>query len=162
MSNKPTVEKKNQNVYLVDPNPPGMEVHNTEDLFIYVKLSAYDRNRSNTSGTSGEINFIATQVNYDSQGEIIKNEDGKQKTYATTDYSRIGGTSNADSRGILEGFGIKSIDINYNASLVPQVDINFTDTRGAALFDVISAENKKSKKAILIIQTGPKEIKTFA
>ena len=155
MSNKPTVEKKNQNVYLVDPNPPGMEVHNTEDLFIYVKLSAYDRNRSNTSGTSGEINFIATQVNYDSQGEIIKNEDGKQKTYATTDYSRIGGTSNADSRGILEGFGIKSIDINYNASLVPQVDINFTDTRGAALFDVISAENKKSPYSIFFKMPYP-------
>ena len=155
MQTKPKVEKKNQNVYLVDPNPPGMEVHNSEDLFIYVKLSAYDRNRSNTSGTSGEINFIATQVNYDAEGEIIKNQNGKQETYATTDYTRIGGTTTSDSRGILEGFGIKSIDISYNASLVPQVDINFTDSRGAALFDVISAENKKSPYSIFFKMPYP-------
>ena len=110
MSLKPKVENIKQNVYLVDPNPPGMEVHNSEDLFIYVKLSAYDRNRSNTSGTSGEINFIATSIDYDADGEVIKNKEGKQKTYTTTDYTRIGGTQPSDSRGILEGFGIKSID----------------------------------------------------
>lgn len=155
MSLKPKVENIKQNVYLVDPNPPGMEVHNSEDLFIYVKLSAYDRNRSNTSGTSGEINFIATQVNYDADGEVIKNNDGKQKTYTTTDYTRIGGTQPSDSRGILEGFGIKSIDIKYNASLVPQVDINFTDSRGAALFDVITPKNKKSPYSIFFKMPYP-------
>tara|TARA_Y100000589_G_scaffold42490_1_gene35661 strand:- start:37998 stop:43232 length:5235 start_codon:yes stop_codon:yes gene_type:complete len=155
MSLKPKVENIKQNIYLVDPNPPGMEIHNSEDLFIYVKLSAFDRNRSNTSGTSGEINFIATQVDYDAEGEIIKNNDGKQKTYATTDYTRIGGTQPSDSRGILEGFGIKSIDIKYNASLVPQVDIKFTDTRGAALFDVITADNKKSPYSIFFKMPYP-------
>ncbi len=155
MSTKPTVEQLKQNIFLVDPNPPGMQIHNSEDLFIYVKLSAYDRNRSNTSGTSGEINFIATQVSYDSDGEIIKNADGKQKTYTTTDYTRIGGVQPSDSRGILEGFGIKSIDIKYNASLVPQVDIKFTDTRGAALFDVIGENNKKSPYSIFFKMPYP-------
>lgn len=155
MSDKPKVEKKNQNVYLVDPNPPGMEAHNTEDLFIYVKLSAFDRNRSNTSGTSGEINFIATQVNYNSKGEIIKNSEGKQQTYATTDYTRIGGVTPADGRGILEGFGINSIDIKYNASLVPQVDISFTDVRGSSLFDVISEDNKKSPYSVFFKMPYP-------
>ena len=58
MQTKPKVEKKNQNVYLVDPNPPGMEVHNSEDLFIYVKLSADDEIEVTPAELLGEINFI--------------------------------------------------------------------------------------------------------
>ena len=110
-ANNPKVEIVGSNIFLVDPNPPGMGMHPPEDMFIYVKFAAYERNRSDLVETSGEINFIATQVNYNAEGEIITNDEGNQKTYATTNYSKIGGTVDAQSQGVLEGFGIKNIDI---------------------------------------------------
>ena len=69
---------------------------------------------------------------------------GEAKTYATTNYTNIGGIADSYSAGLLEGFGIKNIDIKYNASLVPQVDVSFTDVRGSALFDIIEQDNRKS------------------
>ena len=153
--NKPDVKNVTSNIFLVDPNPPGMGIHPAEDMFIYVKFSAFNRNRSDLVETEGEINFIATQVNYNDEGEIITNSEGNQKTYATTNYTQIGGTVDSSSRGILEGFGIKSIDIKYDASLVPRVDITFTDVRGASLFDVIDNDNRKSPYSIFFKMPYP-------
>lgn len=153
--NKPDVKNVTSNIFLVDPNPPGMGIHPAEDMFIYVKFSAFNRNRSDLVETEGEINFIATQVNYDDSGEVITNPEGNQKTYATTNYTQIGGTVDSSSRGILEGFGIKSIDIKYDASLVPRVDITFTDVRGSSLFDVIDNDNRKSPYSIFFKMPYP-------
>ena len=133
------------NIFIVDPNPPNLEVIPPEDMFIYVKFSAYPRNRTtyqgadkqgndqfSVFGVEDEVNFISTEIRYNSDGKI---DPKLQKTYSTTNWSNIGNFSNSQSSGILEGFGIKSIDIKYNASLVPTVDITFTDVRGSALFD---------------------------
>ena len=133
------------NIFIVDPNPPNLEVIPPEDMFIYVKFSAYPRNRTtyqgadkqgndqfSVFGVEDEVNFISTEIKYNSDGKI---DPKPQKTYSTTNWSNIGNFSNSQSSGILEGFGIKSIDIKYNASLVPTVDITFTDVRGSALFD---------------------------
>ena len=154
-NNTPDVSNVTSKIFLVDPNPPGMEMHPPEDMFIYVKFSAFNRNRSDLVETEGEINFIATQVNYNDDGEIMTNEEGVQKSYATTNYTKIGGTVDPNSRGILEGFGIKSIDIKYDASLVPRVDITFTDVRGASLFDVIDNDNRKSPYSIFFKMPYP-------
>ena len=62
---------------------------------------------------------------------------------------------NLSSRGNLEGFGIKTIDIKYNASLVPTVDITFTDIRGAALFDVTEQNSRKSPYSIFFKMPYP-------
>ena len=158
------------NVLIVDPNPPGSGMHTPEDMFIYVKFTAYNRDRStwvtdpNLSqegkfiedanlGTLGEIDFIATQVNYNEETGRV--EPTPQETYATTNYTNIGGLSDTKSRGVLEGFGIKSIDIKYNASLVPVVDMTFTDVRGASLFDTIGAENRRSPYSIFFKMPYP-------
>jgi len=153
-------------VFVVDPNPPGLDVIPPEDMFIYVKFSAYPRSRTtyggNTlegdpivfdSGIEGEVHFISTKISY---------KDGKldpplQKTYATTDWTNIGGFKNENTRseGVLEGFGIKSIDIKYNASLVPVVDITFTDVRGAGLFDIIKDNDRKSPYSIFFKMPYP-------
>ncbi len=152
-------------VYLVDPNPPGREIVPPEDLFTYVNLKAIRRNRSaiETNGnagnvslsqsetTEGEINFIATEIPYAPNGK--SNGDGG-KTYATTSWSDIGGIKN-NSNGILEGFGINSIDITYGASLVPQVDMSFTDLRGASLFDVTDSENRQSPYSLFFEMPYP-------
>ena len=68
---------KTGNVFVVDPNPPGMDIIPPEDMFIYVKFSAYPRSRTtyggNTlegdpivfdSGIEGEVNFISTKIKY--------------------------------------------------------------------------------------------------
>ncbi len=76
----PNVNNVTSKIFLVDPNPPGMGIHPPEDMFIYVKFSAYNRNRSDLVETEGEINFIATQVNYNDDGELITNDEGVQKS----------------------------------------------------------------------------------
>jgi hypothetical protein len=80
-----------------------------------------------------------------------------QKSYATTEWTQIGGLNNSSTRsaGVLEGFGIKSIDIKYNASLVPVVDITFTDVRGGALFDVIEDNDRLSPYSIFFKMPYP-------
>jgi len=160
-SNKERVGK----VFVVDPNPPGMEVIPPEDLFIYVKFSAYPRSSVTYGGTlegdaeffdsgvSDEVDFISTKISY-KDGKLDPNP---QQTYATTDWTEIGGFKRSDTRssGILEGFGIKSIDIKYNASLVPVVDITFTDVRGSALFDVVEADDRKTPYSIFFKMPYP-------
>lgn len=148
-------------VFVVDPNPPNNEVVPSEDMFIYVKLSAYPKSRTtyNGNGTSllgveDEVNFISTKIKYNGEGKL---EPKPQDTYATTDWTGIGGFKNSDtvSGGILEGFGIKSISIKYNASLVPQVDVTFTDVRGGGLFDVITNNDILSPFALFFKMPYP-------
>jgi len=155
-------DKKSANVFVVDPTPPNGEIHPPEDLFIYVKFSATPRNRTTyggqdhgaayNSGVEDEVHFISTEIKYNSAGKVVQDgEPGSgQETYATTNWTDIGGfykldkDGNTKSSGVLEGFGIKSIDIKYNASLVPVVDIKFTDVRGSALFDVVKDKDRLS------------------
>jgi len=159
--------QKTGSVFVVDPNPPGMDIVPPEDLFIYVKFSAYPRSRTtyggNTlvgeplffdSGVEDEVNFISTKISYNNSGKL---DPPLQKSYATTEWTQIGGLNNSETRsaGILEGFGIKSIDIKYNASLVPVVDITFTDVRGGALFDVIEDDNRLSPYSIFFKMPYP-------
>jgi len=166
MSNKtPKVENKGAGLFLVDPNPPGSGALPAEDMFIYVKFTATERSRgvvtltdsdsSINESRDGEINFIASEVKYDASGEPLKNLMGKTESYATTNYTDIGGVKNSYSSGSLEGFGIKNISIKYNASLVPQVDISFTDVRGSALFDVIEQDNRKSPYSLFFKMPYP-------
>ena len=158
--------KQGNKIYIVDPNPPEMEPHPPDDMFLYINFKADNRNRSTylgedettkkgiftNTGTEGEINFIATQVNFNAKGEITPDP---QSTYATTSYTNIGGLQESNSRGNLEGFGIKNIDIKYNASLVPTVDITFTDIRGSALFDVTEHNDRKSPYSIFFKMPYP-------
>ncbi len=164
-SNKPKGEDTGH-LLLVDPNPPGRETPPLEDLFIYVNLKAITRNRSvifNDSGkgpsiesdgdpNGNEVNFIATKIDYNSP-----KGDSKYTSYATTDYTEIGGLSLNEENygGVVEGFGIKSINITYNSSLVPQVDITFTDLRGASLFDIIDSNNRKSPYSLFFKMPYP-------
>ncbi len=151
--------KNSGSVFVVDPNPPGMESIPPEDMFIYVKLSAFPRSRTTfggnslegdpilfDSGVDGEVHFISTNISY--KDGIL--DPPLQKTYATTEWTNIGGfkDENTRSSGILEGFGINSINIKYNASLVPVVDIQFTDVRGSSLFDVVKDDDRKSPYSI--------------
>ena len=148
-------------VFVVDPNPIQNDIIPPEDMFIYVKFSAYPRNRVTyngegftTRGVEDEVNFISTKIRYNNEGKLDPNP---QQTYATTDWTNISGFKGEDTRssGILEGFGIKSINIKYSASLVPVVDITFTDVRGSALFDVLGNDDIKSPYSIFFKMPYP-------
>ena len=52
-SNEPKVTAKNK-IFIVDPNPPGMGMHPPEDMFLYVKFSAMNRNRNTYLGDNEE------------------------------------------------------------------------------------------------------------
>jgi|688.fasta_scaffold00068_85 hypothetical protein len=148
-------------VFVVDPNPIQNDIIPPEDMFIYVKFSAYPKNRVTYNGDSfdirgveDEVNFISTKIRYNNDGKLDPNP---QQTYATTDWTNIGGFKGEDTRssGILEGFGIKSINIVYNASLVPVVDITFTDVRGSALFDILGNDDIRSPYSIFFKMPYP-------
>ena len=106
-------KEKSGNVFVIDPNPPGMDVVPPEDLFIYVKFSAYPRSRTTYGGTlegdailfdSGvedEVNFISTKISY-KEGKLDPNP---QKTYATTDWTEIGGFNVAAGHGTAMSHG---------------------------------------------------------
>ena len=144
-SNEAKIDNENGFLKLVDPNPPGRGVDPIEDLFIYVKLTARSKARCGVGGDETEVNFIATKIDYASERKPEKGN----ISYATTDFTEIGGLSiDQNKQGTLEGFGIKSIDITYNASLAPQVNITFIDLRGASLFDVIDSDNRESPYSI--------------
>jgi len=148
-------------LFIVDPNPPGargLEQIPPEDLFIYVKFTATPRSRLSfenqtndiDGGVTDEINFISSEIRYSPDGKL---DPKTQETFATTNWTGIGGESS--SGGVLEGFGIKSIDIKYNASLVPVVDITFTDIRGAGLFDTIKDNDRQSPYSIFFKMPYP-------
>jgi hypothetical protein len=157
---EPKVEEVGR-LFIVDPNPPGssgLEQIPPEDLFIYVKFTATPRSRLTfegqenlgAGGVTDEINFISSEIRYSPDGKL---DPQQQETFTTTNWTGIGGESS--SGGVLEGFGIKSIDIKYNASLVPVVDITFTDVRGAGLFDTIKDNDRQSPYSIFFKMPYP-------
>ena len=99
----------NGKVFVVDPNPPNNETLPAEDMFIYVKFSAYPKSRTTYNGNGSllfgvedEVNFISTKIRYNGEGKI---DPKPQNTYATTDWSEIGSFKSEDtvSSGVLEG-----------------------------------------------------------
>ena len=88
-------------LFLVDPNPPGSGKIPEEDLFIYVYLDARSKNRGvgeSVPAEEGRIRFISTEMSKDGSGD----------SYATTDYTNVGGIASQNSEGSLEGFGISN------------------------------------------------------
>ena len=165
VSNEPENVDVKGSLFLVDPNPPGKGMIPPEDMFIHVKFSATPRSRNTYGGTDPQTNkntfftsgtdvvdFISTKIKYNPSGELDPNP---QNTYATTSWTNIGGLGSTESKGVLEGFGIKTIDIKYNASLVPVVDITFTDIRGAGLFDTIKDNDRQSPYSIFFKMPYP-------
>ena len=157
--------KQQGSLFIVDPNPPGRDMIPPEDMFIYVKFTATPRSRfiygglnsvgegtNIENGVEDSVDFISTKIKYNPDGKLDPNP---QKSFATTSWTNIGGLGPTESRGVLEGFGIKSIDIKYNASLVPVVDITFTDIRGAGLFDTIKDNERLSPYSVFFKMPYP-------
>jgi len=145
----------NSTLTIIDPLENGPV--DQKDLFIYVNLKAKTNRRSilQTSNQSNQ-NSLSSVDNEDAINiNLIGYKENGDNTYVTTDWtsgkngatSTIGSDSKTDS--IYEGFGITSIEITYNAQLMPKVIIKFIDVRGGGLFDQeIPTDDTNSKYEI--------------
>lgn len=76
-------------------------------------------------GKPGTVNFLG--------GTKVSTSDGKSTNYLTTHYADMY-VGDLIDYGTTEMIGIKSIDIEYQKSCVPIINIVFTDVRGLSLF----------------------------
>jgi hypothetical protein len=127
------------NIFIVDPNAvvdngqvsPRYVKH--EDLMIYVELKAYMNPKSkymDNSDTADKIITITKGIFYSSTNANQNAE--HKKTAFTTDWTEM---FNENKPYDVEGFGINSIDIEFNASMVPKIHIEFIDVRGKNLLE---------------------------
>lgn len=129
---------------LIDPIDVNLTGNTSyEDLFIYVDMYAerrgftvLDNNNISTSESSTKVNLLGFRhkVNKADMDNIF-----------TTDYSIIYDNNGKDIGATFEGFGIKSINIETNASYVPKVLVEFVDIKGMSFFN----KNKDSPYSLL-------------
>ena len=110
-----------------------------EDLTIFVDLVAVlpkisiitnDRLKSLIDNADQLDNIDGdSKVNFLFQGP----NGGNERPVLTTSWTNIGGQAQEKTT---EGFGITNIDIQFDASFVPRVTIDFVDIRGAGLFEL--------------------------
>lgn len=132
MDNRKLYVKTNGNISIVDPNKysDGNDGYvdryvNHEDLVMYVKLMVYGNNKTNitTGGDPIKIdNIETTNINF---------LDTTNRGSLTTSWTTMFEPSRPYES---ESFGISNIKIEYNASYIPTVTIEFLDIRGKTLF----------------------------
>lgn len=105
-----------------------------DDLMIYVEVRAFMNAKSKFLDFSGAKEYeelrITKGVFYTSAK--ARESAQKDKKFFTTDWTEM---FDAKKPYDVEGFGINSIDIEINASLVPKVHIEFVDVRGKNLLE---------------------------
>ena len=148
--------KETQQVIYVEPNimdettsyqaGGGLQVNKTpdlEDMCIAVDLEVELKGRTYSSTDSNSDTIRMTwQSSHNGEkvgfmkGSKVYVDKAKTKYFntLTTNYTDIFLTDVTGAEPTNEMFGIKSIDIQYNNFMVPQVTIVFTDVRGVSLF----------------------------
>lgn len=114
-------------------------------LEVEVKGRSYDTGAKDTirmtwqsdiSGSENRISFL--------RGTKIKTKNNGEVHLLTTSYTDTY-IKDIEKNGTCEMFGIKSIDINYDNMMVPEVTINFIDVRGVSLFAQEEIRHRKSQ-----------------
>lgn len=111
--------------YLIDPNPEGRGNIPLEDLSIEADLHVYGRNRSFIGIDEGLKQRKIAEI----KGKEVPFNRGTKygsQFSLSTDYTDV---SNNDNEGY-ETLGITNIDIDYNSSYMPIVNIDMVDVRG--------------------------------
>ena len=130
------------NVFVVDPNAviKNGKVEpryiNQEDLMIYIEVRAFMNPKTkylkyNDKDDDRDNVINITKGMFYSSAQAI-DDDRKPKEQLTTDWTEM---YNENRPYDVEGFGVNSIDITYNASLIPKVHIEFIDVRGKNLLE---------------------------
>jgi N-acetyl-anhydromuramyl-L-alanine amidase AmpD len=114
-----------------------------EDLSIMVELVTQVKNRTllrTGQGTNTAISTDNKKINISFIDGTTSNSTGGQN-FLTTSYTDMFN----EMKDVEEAFGITSIDIDFNSSYAPMVNINFVDIKGAGLFQM----GAKSKYSVL-------------
>ena len=109
-------------INLIDPTQSNL-TGNTDyqNLFIYVDMTAERKGFTSIELSENTINTSNIKT---------VNLLGLNNNKFTTDYTKIYNDNN-----IYEGFGIKSISIETNASYVPKIMVDFVDIKGMSFFN---------------------------
>ena len=115
-----------------------------EDYCMYVdlKVEVYSRGMAATSGAKTMVVEWVSTSDEDAvrfmSGSRIYTDPSKEKFFnsLTTNYTNTYLGDIIEGKQTNELFGIDSINVKYNQFFVPEVTIQFTDIRGAALFGV--------------------------
>lgn len=151
--NNNDVMKSNGNVLLVDPNLVNVPmlgkneaitngIPQYQDMYIFAELTARRKKRTvlikdshadKYSTDNGDEQF--TSVNFIGNNQ---NQDSPNHLKFTTNY--YDGSTHGDTQ--YEGFGIGSINVKINSSYIPQVNIQFIDSRGLTFFNQANSPYK--------------------
>lgn len=138
---------------LVDPNMfDGQSSSNNisvplEDLNISVTLKTMKKGRTVLTASDGKgssENSNTLKVNF------IEGNDINGTKVLTTNYTDLTTIFDDNSTENTQSLGITSIDIDFNASLTPMINITFIDVKGSAIFQNegnISGSKSKNKYA---------------
>lgn len=120
---------------------------NQEDLVMYANLKAYikptnsifekqDESRNVVDLGAIKLNFLNPIKNIQTDSKTGKVLSISNKNELTVDYTDFFTSKNvSDNMPDPEGFGITSIDVIQNASMIPKVVIEFTDVQGRTLLE---------------------------
>jgi len=123
------------NVVLIDPNLANTNknmvnsIPQYQDMHLFVELSAIRRERT-VLLTGGDGAYRVENKLSDNSSKINFLGASNDLNFTTRWYD---GSTGSEVQ--TEGFGITNIKITTNSSYVPQIDIQFTDIRGAAFFN---------------------------
>lgn len=122
--------EKLQKLLIVDPNPCGSSVVNVEDLSISVELEVYRRSNEIIvfSENDNDVTKISGNPIEKTRISFIDGSGESDKVLKTT-YTELNTKFNKDNPD-LGTLGIESIDISFNTSYTPIVNIRFKDIRG--------------------------------
>jgi len=130
--------KRPTRLLFVEPNKPGLEIPNTEDLSIFVELKTITRGRSLITGNadtgSGELNNNSgSDISSKTIGFLDGTAIGAGRRSLTTNYTEVNTNFSVDGENDLETLGIESINISFDTAYTPIVNIKFIDVRGQAV-----------------------------
>lgn len=139
VTNTTTGKPVDTNILVIDPNKlndNGTAVDryvSPEDLIMFVEVRAFMNTKLNVvrnEGEAPETYVISKNKWYSSSNPKL--DDTTKKDAFTTDWTEM---FDAKKPYDTEGFGIQNIDIEFNASLVPKIHIEFVDVRGKNLLE---------------------------
>lgn len=175
-----TPDTKNLGVLVIDPNKVVNEYNEIvdryvkqEDLVMYANLKVYKGIQSAVVQTpNGEIKQAERSsppilINFLNPLSNKKNSSGfytskNKQTNEWTDFFTSNASNDIDNENYIldpETFGITSISIRLNASLLPIITIEFTDVQGRVLFE--RGNDKDSPYNIFFTYPYPKFMLTY-
>ena len=165
--------KKQDLISYIEPNDFGDNGYDKDKSFFPLEdyctscdiiIENYQRNSCGIEGSEGTENLVWTitgettspfkgsEITPGSTGPDGKYVEGKRAF--TTSYTEINYTDIVNKKsGVIESFGVESIDIDFTAYMFPSVTIKFVDVEGAAFLMPEEINHSKTDASEIQIHT---------